>query len=106
MKNNSHYQSQLVTLAIQQQIKILYYEENFFFRHHQTQVPYEEKHFPIHQMKPDQYDWQKLVSSKNIFCYRENKLQIHLYYCYVNLLLLKVLLINFLYANIKYQLNF
>ena len=26
----------------------------FFFRHHQTQVPYEEKHFPIHQMKPDQ----------------------------------------------------
>ena len=26
----------------------------FFFWHHQTQVPCEEKHFPIHQMKPDQ----------------------------------------------------
>ena len=35
-------------------------------------VSCEEQYFPIHQMKPCQEDWQKLVFKEKLFCFREN----------------------------------
>ena len=37
-----------------------------FHTHHQRWVYWKEQHFPIHQMKPCQLDWQKLVFLEKI----------------------------------------